>query len=573
MVNFNNPVNHKKKLNNPAILHSQMYDSDIIKREFPSSLNHIPFNPNTTPNIVSNPTDNHHMDIIPSLSLHNNRQESLDLSTVPLDPSYYNSKSFNNNNTNPNTLLLNRDNSILGASDMFRQTSLDYSAVAYPNTFSWLEQHPPTILPNQRQNSFEFVPKFEDTNNNNNNNNNNTIASLNGFPMYLSIPSLSNVGPISYSQSIDSNTTIDSISDGDMPSLSPMPLELPSPSHLPVGRLSRFLSEGAQVHQLERQADEIKHNQQEFFKHHPEIDPMQFDTNNQPLYSTTAQPFTSSFGRAIRKRKANDDEYNYESDGESIDQSTITNSSFQSDSDNDSEWTTHHHVASPALTAATSLFPQPYSQYQPTQYNLFNQPSIESDVSSLASTQSQQSKPKKQRKHKGEKRIGITLPKDRHVKSAQKFKTGGELQESVLVDIIPIYYNPPNDKAHKIRLIQVKNSNEQTIRVFAHGADVGGVVERKSNISRLFGKFESPSEKLLMNVIGSHNTKTGQEANVLPVDGLKRFLTVNKMKGQEHYAQWLKNTLIPLMNQINAGDHHALFDLNHEAIENDHSRE
>lgn len=113
--------------------------------------------------------------------------------------------------------------------------------------------------------------------------------------------------------------------------------------------------------------------------------------------------------------------------------------------------------------------------------------------------------------------------KDRLVRSAKKLLTAADgVNDAVQVQVIPIYYPAKHAPgAHKIRLIRVENTDGTTsasgrarvlVSVYAHAADVGGVVERKSNISRLFGKFESPSEKLLMNVVGAHN-HTGKTTN------------------------------------------------------------
>jgi hypothetical protein len=88
------------------------------------------------------------------------------------------------------------------------------------------------------------------------------------------------------------------------------------------------------------------------------------------------------------------------------------------------------------------------------------------------------------------------------------------------------------------------------------------VVERKSNISRLFGKFTSPDEKLLMNVPGPHNHTVGQESNILTEMGIRRFLETNKMKGQEHYKQWIISQLIP---RLRTGHEHN--DENQQMVE------
>jgi len=103
--------------------------------------------------------------------------------------------------------------------------------------------------------------------------------------------------------------------------------------------------------------------------------------------------------------------------------------------------------------------------------------------------------------------------KDRLVKSAKKLLTAADgVDTAVQVQVIPIYFPSKGvSGAHKIRLIRVFNTDTQQVSMYAHAADVGGVVERKSNISRLFGKFESPSEKLLMNVVS-----VSQQTHKLP---------------------------------------------------------
>ena len=143
--------------------------------------------------------------------------------------------------------------------------------------------------------------------------------------------------------------------------------------------------------------------------------------------------------------------------------------------------------------------------------------------------------------------------KDRHVNTAVKLITSNEESGDPLMDtkVRQIFYPRPDwPKPHRIRLIEVEDLKTGQRNVFAHGADVGSVVERKSNISRLFGKFTSPDEKLLMNVPGPHNHTVGQESNILTELGIRRFLETNKMKGQEHYKQWILNTLIPRLRQV-----------------------
>jgi hypothetical protein len=153
--------------------------------------------------------------------------------------------------------------------------------------------------------------------------------------------------------------------------------------------------------------------------------------------------------------------------------------------------------------------------------------------------------------------------KDRLVNSAKKLLTAADgVNASVQVQVIPIWYprkphsaaeataaaaqqTPNSNLPHKIRLIRVYNTDTQQVSMYAHAADVGGVVERKSNISRLFGKFESPAEKLLMNVCGAHNHVTGQESNILTSKGVRKFLSTNKMKDQPAYRHWIQTVMLP----------------------------
>jgi len=139
--------------------------------------------------------------------------------------------------------------------------------------------------------------------------------------------------------------------------------------------------------------------------------------------------------------------------------------------------------------------------------------------------------------------------KDRVVKSAKKLLTAADgVNASIQVQVIPVYYpNKETDNAHKIRLIRVCNTDTGNVSMYAHAADLGGVVERKSNISRLFGKFESPSEKLLMNVVGSKNHQVGQESNILTSRGVKKFLGLNKMKEAPAYRSWIERKLLPCL--------------------------
>lgn len=105
---------------------------------------------------------------------------------------------------------------------------------------------------------------------------------------------------------------------------------------------------------------------------------------------------------------------------------------------------------------------------------------------------------------------------------------------------------------HKIRLISVCKANGDETSVFVHAPDIGRIVERVANVSRMFGRFNSPSEKVLIHFKGNHNHVVGQEANALTVAGIHRFLNVSKMHGQDHFRNWILDELIPKMSKIAA---------------------
>ena len=110
---------------------------------------------------------------------------------------------------------------------------------------------------------------------------------------------------------------------------------------------------------------------------------------------------------------------------------------------------------------------------------------------------------------------------------------------------------------HSIRIIHTHDRGTGQRATYVHGADVGGVIERKSNISRMFGQFESPREKVLMNVTGKHNHTVGQEANVLTVEGVKRLMGLKKCQPNVDYQHWLRDVLVPRL-QDGQEAHHAV---------------
>ena len=132
--------------------------------------------------------------------------------------------------------------------------------------------------------------------------------------------------------------------------------------------------------------------------------------------------------------------------------------------------------------------------------------------------------------------------KRRCVMSAQKLLTDNSAVDLSL-SIVHFHH-------HSIRIIHTHSASGQSA-CYVHGADVGGVIERKSNISRMFGQFESPREKVLMNVTGKHNHTVGQEANVLTVAGVERLMTLKKCVPNVEYCDWLRTQLLPRLKEGN----------------------
>ncbi|AYV86437.1 MAG: hypothetical protein Sylvanvirus1_33 [Sylvanvirus sp.] len=83
-------------------------------------------------------------------------------------------------------------------------------------------------------------------------------------------------------------------------------------------------------------------------------------------------------------------------------------------------------------------------------------------------------------------------------------------------------------------------SSNLTHHIFVHGADIAGLVERKSNISRLLGQFKTPSEKVLGSISIKNNFPGGQVANFLTFLGLEKFLSTSKVNtANEAVKHWL----------------------------------
>jgi len=111
------------------------------------------------------------------------------------------------------------------------------------------------------------------------------------------------------------------------------------------------------------------------------------------------------------------------------------------------------------------------------------------------------------------------------------------------------YINERLNNPFIIKLVRIKNQQGEVF-VYAHGASIGTVIIRKSNISRLLAHFKSPSEKVLLRTINFSDYSSGQECNVLTQDGIRAFISLKLMQKHYHYAEWLENSLIPKMDEL-----------------------
>jgi hypothetical protein len=123
--------------------------------------------------------------------------------------------------------------------------------------------------------------------------------------------------------------------------------------------------------------------------------------------------------------------------------------------------------------------------------------------------------------------------------------------DSDLASFVPLYYpSKPAADPHRVRLIRVKSEVEGVPgAAYVYAADLGGVVERKSNISRLFGEYDSPSQKRLMHLVGDRSRRVGQEFNVVTAEGVRRFLQSSKMQDEPRYTKWVRGVLLPALGE------------------------
>lgn len=123
------------------------------------------------------------------------------------------------------------------------------------------------------------------------------------------------------------------------------------------------------------------------------------------------------------------------------------------------------------------------------------------------------------------------------------------LPESILKLRVGVTTYQHLERRYTIRIVYIRFAHDPGCEIaVVHASDVGCVVERKSNISRLFRDFRSPSQKLLICVPSAHNPRVGQAANVLTRAGLTAFLHLRRTVQSDHFVQWLTDKLLPRLS-------------------------
>jgi hypothetical protein len=96
-----------------------------------------------------------------------------------------------------------------------------------------------------------------------------------------------------------------------------------------------------------------------------------------------------------------------------------------------------------------------------------------------------------------------------------------------------------------MRLVRITDQANKRRVVLVHATDLGNVIVSKSNVSRLFGKYLTPSEKLMVPI-------DGQEVNAITLAGIKRFFGSKELARADpthDYRTWLSTRLLPYMLQ------------------------
>jgi len=101
---------------------------------------------------------------------------------------------------------------------------------------------------------------------------------------------------------------------------------------------------------------------------------------------------------------------------------------------------------------------------------------------------------------------------------------------------------------HPIRIMHISSKKTGHAQVVTHAADLAVLFERKSNVSRLLGKYRG-SEKIRLRFIGAHNHIIGQDSNALTLKGVQRLLACcSKLDAMHEYKTWIQRKLVRVMS-------------------------
>lgn len=139
----------------------------------------------------------------------------------------------------------------------------------------------------------------------------------------------------------------------------------------------------------------------------------------------------------------------------------------------------------------------------------------------------------------------------RQVQRAVSVADSVRLDAGMRVDIHKVLFTERRTEAvRSIRVLRVIDAMGSPTLAYVHAGDLGGIVERKSNISRLFGGLTSPTQKMQMKCVGAHNHSVGQQSNVLTGAGVASFLTWKRTFLFPRFATWVRETILPMLVDV-----------------------
>ena len=107
------------------------------------------------------------------------------------------------------------------------------------------------------------------------------------------------------------------------------------------------------------------------------------------------------------------------------------------------------------------------------------------------------------------------------------------------------------DRVFKREDVHVLKFDDHIIRVLTvpfqpvvvQGASLASVVVHLCNVARFLSSLQSPSERMMF----AYAEPTGQQQNVLTLNGLKQFVHWKRVQENARFADWIKMKLIPFM--------------------------